>query len=76
MASYDYFYSDYRDSRLLQSHGMNAWPDTEELARYAFELQDALDALCEHFGVELAKDIRKNWVVVPTCKGEGVRHVG
>lgn len=40
-----YFHSMYRDEEMLRSHGFEAWPDVEELARYVFALEERVDAL-------------------------------
>lgn len=49
------------DARTLRSHGLDAWPDTEELARYVFDLEDGVAALARELGMEMAKDVRGRW---------------
>lgn len=59
------------DERMLHNHGFDGWPNDEELARYACDLEDGLQALANAFDVELAKDIMGRWQVIPK-KGGGV----
>lgn len=59
-----YFADLARDERMLKSHGFNAWPDVDDLTRYACDLENGLQVLAGAFGVRLARDVRGNWVVV------------
>ncbi len=56
------------DAHTLRSHGLDAWPDAEELARYVFDLEDGMAALARELGVEMAKDVRGRW---QTCRAKG-----
>ena len=57
--------------RELRVHGLDSEPTDEELADYAFGLDDELAVLCESFGVRLVQDARGRWtVVVNDAKGE------
>lgn len=57
------------DERMLHNHGFDGWPNDEELARYACDLEDGLQALANAFDVELAKDIMGRWQVIPKKGG-------
>ena len=59
-----FFASLARDERMLKSHGFDAWPDVDDLTRYACDLENALQALADAFGVRLARDVRGSWIVV------------
>lgn len=56
--SSSYFRDAYQDQRLLKSHGFDAWPDAEELARYVFGLEEKVDALASMVDVDLGRDLR------------------
>lgn len=53
------------DEHMLLNHGFGGWPSDKELARYACDLEDGLQALANAFGMELAKDIMGRWHVIP-----------
>ena len=53
------------DEHMLLNHGFDGWPSDKELARYAYDLEDGLQALANAFGMELAKDIMGRWHVFP-----------
>lgn len=53
-----------RDERMLRGHGFDAWPDIDELTRYACDLEDALQVLAGQLGCRLERDVRGNWVLV------------
>ena len=59
-----YFASLVRDEGMLRSHGFDSWPDARDLARFACDLEDGLQALAGTRGVRLAKDIRGKWVII------------
>jgi len=59
-----YFASLVRDEGMLRSHGFDSWPDARDLARFACDLEDGLQALAGTLGVRLAKDIRGKWVII------------
>ena len=65
-----YFRDAADDARMLRAHGLDAWPDAEELARYVFDLEDGMEALAQELGVEMAKDVRGRW---QTCQAKGER---
>lgn len=50
------------DVQMLKEHGFDHWPDSEELARYVF---DVMDAICNSLGLELKRDHRRVWRAVP-----------
>ena len=66
-----YFRNLERDAYMLRSHGFDAWPSGEELARYAFDLADGVDALARAVGVSLEKDVRGRWRARPMREGTG-----
>ena len=49
------------DACMLRSHGLDAWPNAEELARYVFDLEDGMATLARELGVEMTKDVRGRW---------------
>ena len=59
-----YFASLVRDEGMLRSHGFDSWPDARDLARFACDLEDGLQALAGTLGVRLAKDIRGKWAII------------
>ena len=63
-----YFRNAADDARMLRDHGFDAWPDAEELARYAFDLEEGVSALAQALGVEMEKDVRGRWQV---CRPDG-----
>ena len=66
-----YFRNLERDAGMLSSHGFDAWPSSDELARYAFDLADGVDALARAVGVSLEKDVRGRWRARPAKGGAG-----
>lgn len=66
-----YFRDAGADARTLRSHGLDAWPDAEELARYVFDLEDGMSALARELGVEMTKDVRGRW---QTHRAKGGRY--
>jgi len=60
--SSSYFHNVYLDQRLLESHGFDAWPDAEELARYVFGLEEKVDALASMADIALVRDVRGNLI--------------
>ena len=62
-----YFYGHQIDVQMLKEHGFERWPDNEELARYVF---DVMDAICDSLGLELKRDYRHIWRAVPKLKAE------
>lgn len=58
MSDNRYFYNKYKEQQALRSHGFDAWPDAEELARYVFALEDKVDVLASIAGVDLERDVR------------------
>ena len=58
MSDNRYFSSMYQDRRMLEQHGFDAWPSSEELARYAFGLEEKIDTLAEIAGISLERDVR------------------
>ena len=61
----NYFSRLISDERLLEKHGFSYWPDTEELARYVFENDAKIDAICAALGIEAQRDVRGCWKVYP-----------
>lgn len=59
-----YFTDQIRDRRMLEDHGFDAWPDADELTRYACSLEDALRAVAGHLGCSLERDVRGDWELV------------
>jgi hypothetical protein len=59
-----YFADQLRDRRMLEAHGFDAWPDADELTRYACGLEDALRAIAGHLGCDLVCDERDDWGLV------------
>ncbi|MGI6535058.1 MAG: hypothetical protein ACOX12_01340 [Eggerthellaceae bacterium] len=58
------FFSDMlADERLLSKHGLDAWPEERELARYLFDLEGKVDAIARASGLAVEKDVRGNWQV-------------
>ncbi len=53
-----------REDRLLRNHGFDNWPNSTELARYAFSVNDKIDAICDALQIETIQDTRGNWVVI------------
>ena len=56
---------------MLRSHGFDAWPSSDELARYTFDLADGMDALARAVGISLEKDVRGRWRTHPAKGGTG-----
>lgn len=64
MGASEYFAGQLRDRRMLEDHGFDAWPDADELTRYACGLEDALRAIAAHLGCALERDMRGGWALV------------
>lgn len=59
----NYFAQSLASARKLAAHGFDRQPDEAELAEYAFDQADKLDALIESLGLEARKDVRGRWHV-------------
>ena len=69
MSAQAYFTGLARTQQRLRDHGFEAYPSVEELATYAMDLSDKLDALCETTGVDAYRDFNGRWHAV---RREGV----
>ena len=58
-----------RDERMLRGHGFDAWPDVDELTRYACGLEDAVQVLAGQLGCRLERDVRGRWALVGNDEG-------
>lgn len=58
-----YFSSLEKRKRDATQHGFDRWPDEEDLAKYLFETNDRIDALCSALGVVVYQDVRGRWLV-------------
>lgn len=63
------FFDQVRDERMLKGHGFDAWPDVDELTRYACDLEDALQVLAAQLGCRLERDVRGRWALVRAAEG-------
>lgn len=63
MPATSYFVQSMADKRRLADHGFDHYPDCGELADYAFDQSDKLDALIEALGLEASRDVRGRWHV-------------
>ena len=59
----NYFAQSLACERKLAAHGFDHQPDESELAEYAFDQADKLDALIESLGLEARRDVRGRWHV-------------
>lgn len=63
-----YFASLQAEQTILSRHGFDMWPDVEELARYVFEVVDALGVA---LSIDFSRDVRGRLVVVRLDEGGG-----
>ncbi|MBQ9043290.1 MAG: hypothetical protein IJ111_10815 [Eggerthellaceae bacterium] len=52
------------DKRMLRDHGFGAWPDHDDIVRYACDIDDAVRAIADHLGCDLERDPRGGWTLV------------
>lgn len=60
------FYADlHREAEYLQKHDLSSWPLDKDLAKYVLALEDKVDCLCRYLQVNVEKDCRGRWIVIP-----------
>lgn len=58
------------EDRWLRSHGLEHWPDEQELARLVLGLKDEIAALADALGLAPTRDIHGQWAFEPTGQEE------
>lgn len=68
MSTTNFFQQLLAESKMLEEHGFESWPDNVELTHKVCDLEDGLHALARSLGREIAKDYRGRWIVFPASK--------
>lgn len=71
MQSEDYFRDARLDRQVLLRHGLDHWPDGEELARRLFEAEDAIAALARASGLAACRNAHGHWTFYPVDARSG-----
>lgn len=65
MNNSDYRARVYAEQTYLKKCEAQRWLTHEELNRYVYELESKLNVLSSYLGVEVVRDYRNRWVVIP-----------
>lgn len=69
MSSPNYFSALIADQRVLAAHGLDHWPNIQELTLFAFSQAEKIDALYAACGMIAVQDARGKWIACPSPKG-------
>lgn len=68
MSTTNFFQQLLAESRMLEEHGFESWPDIVELTHKVCDLEDGLRALARSLDREITKDYRGRWIVFTAPK--------